>query len=74
VDQWQIEKLALVGTRMEIFYYVPGLPKEYQDAFGANTFSSLETALRAFMNGLPAGATVAVIPEGPYVLARAAAA
>jgi len=73
VDQWQIEKLALVGTRMEIFYYVPGLPAEYQAALGTKTFSSLEAAVAAFTSGLPSGANVAVIPEGPYVLARAAA-
>ncbi|MEQ1884375.1 MAG: nickel-dependent lactate racemase [Bryobacteraceae bacterium] len=74
VDQWQIEKLALVGTRVEIFYYVPGLPREYQEAFGPNTFATVEAALAAFTDGLPANANVAVIPEGPYVLARAAAA
>jgi nickel-dependent lactate racemase len=74
VDQWQIEKLALVGTRMEIFYYVPGLPNEYQKALAPNVFATAEAALRAFKNGLPGNAKVAVIPEGPYVLARAAAA
>lgn len=73
VDQWQIEKLALVGIRMDIFYYVPGLPAEYQAAFGAKTFSSMEAALAAFTSELPSGASVAVIPEGPYVLARSAA-
>ncbi|MEQ1946742.1 MAG: nickel-dependent lactate racemase [Bryobacteraceae bacterium] len=74
VDQWQIEKLALVGARMELFYYVPGLPREYQEAFGPNAFATVEAALAAFTSGMPHEANIAVIPEGPYVLARAAAA
>src|SRR5215510_1743962 len=29
VDQWQLEKLAMVTTRYDLFYYVPGLPEPY---------------------------------------------
>ena len=29
VDQWQLEKLALVTTERQLFSYVPGLPAEY---------------------------------------------
>jgi hypothetical protein len=29
VDQWQLEKLALVTTRQRLAWYVPGLPAEY---------------------------------------------
>src|SRR5437870_10919713 len=30
VDQWQLEKLALVTTRQQLLCYVPGLPPEYR--------------------------------------------
>jgi hypothetical protein len=33
-------------------------------------FSDLSTALTAFLAGLPAGARIALIPEGPYTFAR----
>src|SRR4029077_14550261 len=29
VDQWQLEKLAMVTTRQRLLWYVPGLPAEY---------------------------------------------
>jgi lactate racemase len=73
VDQWQLEKLALVTTRAEVLYYVPGLPGEYHPAVWGKAYSSAEEAVRALAGSLEPGARVAVIPEGPYVLAQAAA-
>jgi nickel-dependent lactate racemase len=70
VDQWQLEKLALVGSKLDVLFYVPGLPDEYQAALGNRTFADPQDAVRALTQGLPAGAKVAVIPEGPYVLAK----
>lgn len=69
-DQWQMEKLALIGTALEVFFYVPGLPPEYRRSFAGRAFDSLPEALAAFTNGLPPNAGIAVIPDGPYVLAR----
>ncbi len=28
VDQWQLEKLALVGVKNELFFYTPGVSKD----------------------------------------------
>jgi nickel-dependent lactate racemase len=70
VDQWQLEKLALVTTRTEVLYYVPGLPREYHSTLWGKVFPSAEEALRALAATLERNARVAVIPEGPYVLAR----
>ena len=69
VDQWQLEKLALVTTEKQLFYYVPGLPAEYHPKLWGRSLSRPESAVEAVLAGLPAGARVAVIPEGPYVLA-----
>jgi lactate racemase len=69
VDQWQLEKLALVTTGRQLLYYVPGLPAEYQAKLWGRSFATPQAAVAALLDGLPRGARVAVIPEGPYVLA-----
>jgi nickel-dependent lactate racemase len=69
VDQWQLEKLALVTTERQLFYYVPGLPAEYHPQLWGRSFSSIDAAVAALTAGLPAEASIAVVPEGPYVLA-----
>jgi lactate racemase len=69
VDQWQLEKLALVTTERQLLYYVPGLPAEYQGKLWGRPCATPEAAVAALLDGLPRGARVAVIPEGPYVLA-----
>jgi nickel-dependent lactate racemase len=74
VDQWQLEKLALVARKAEILYYVPGLPHDFRRTLWGSGFERLSDALAAFFEGMPTGATVAVIPEGPYVLAQCQAA
>jgi nickel-dependent lactate racemase len=71
VDQWQLEKLALVTTRYNLLWYVPGLPAEYHDKLWGNSFSEIDFAIEHLTLELPRGANVAVIPEGPYVLAKA---
>jgi nickel-dependent lactate racemase len=71
VDQWQLEKLALVAARAELLFYVPGLPPEYYASLWGKAYGSAEEALTALFAGLKRGARVAIIPEGPYVLAKA---
>ncbi|MDX2181186.1 MAG: nickel-dependent lactate racemase [Bryobacteraceae bacterium] len=70
VDQWQLEKLALVTQSKRVLFYTPGLPKEFDGTLWGPRFGSIDAALRALVADLPAKARVAVIPEGPYVLAR----
>lgn len=70
IDQWQLEKLALAGRRFEIHFYVPGLPSPLAACLGPFAHSTPEAALAAFTKGLRGGAPVAIIPEGPYVLAQ----
>lgn len=70
VDQWQFEKLAMVGVRHEVLFYVPGLPAAYRKQFGRAMFDDAGAAVGGVLDGLGAGARVALVPEGPYVLAR----
>jgi hypothetical protein len=71
VDQWQLEKLALVATRHPVSWFVPGLPEDCQRKIWHETHATPAEAVAAFTANLPRNATIAVIPEGPYVLARA---
>ena len=71
IDQWQLEKLAMVTTRQQLLWYVPGLPAEYHDRLWGRSYATVEAAIQALGQGLPSGARIAVIPEGPYVLAKA---
>lgn len=70
VDQWQLEKLALIGLNHELLFYTPGVKAEQLGALAQNSYSDLNEAVRAALRGLPANSTVALVPEGPYVFAR----
>jgi nickel-dependent lactate racemase len=71
-DQWQLEKLALVGLTNELFFYMPGLAPEDLGALGANCFSDLNTAVNRLFQDLPPNPQIVLIPEGPYTYARVA--
>lgn len=70
VDQWQLEKLALVIAKEEVLYYVPGLPREYHASLWGRAYATAGAALSALTSSLSPGARIALIPEGPYVLAQ----
>ena len=73
VDQWQLEKLALVTTKQQLLWYVPGLPAEYHARLWGQSYPSIEAAVAALRSRLSPDANIAVIPKGPYVLAKAEA-
>lgn len=73
IDQWQLEKLALVTAKAKVLFYVPGLPREYHAALWGRAYATAHEAIEALTNGLPRDARIGVIPEGPYVLAKARA-
>jgi len=74
VDQWQLEKLALVAIRADILYCVPGLAPELREKLWGTAFEHPQAAVAGLLAGLPTGARVAVIPDGPYILAKVLAA
>jgi lactate racemase len=69
-DQWQLEKLALVGLKHELFFFTPGVSKQQVGFLGEHLYSDLTAAIDAATAGLPADARIAIIPEGPYAYAR----
>lgn len=70
IDQWQLEKLALVGLRNQVMLYAPGLAAAKLGELGANCFPTAEAAIASLLSDLPSNARVAVIPDGPYAYAR----
>jgi nickel-dependent lactate racemase len=74
VDQWQLEKLALVTQKVDVLFYTPGLPSEYHDTLWGRIFHRADAAVEALFEGLGPDARIAIMPEGPYVLAKIAAA
>jgi hypothetical protein len=70
VDQWQLEKLALVGLVNELFFYTPGVRADDMGALGPRYFSDLDAAVSRLLDGLPAAARILLIPDGPYTFAR----
>ena len=71
VDQWQLEKLALVKKDKELLFYVPGVAKLDRTSLWGPSFDTVHEAVMALTRGLTRNARIAIIPEGPYVLARA---
>jgi nickel-dependent lactate racemase len=69
-DQWQLELLCLAGLKRELFFFTPGISAAETGALAPRIFNRLDGALTAFLAGLPPGARIALIPEGPYIFAR----
>jgi nickel-dependent lactate racemase len=70
VDQWQLEKMALVGLQHELFFYTPGVTRRQIGALADHSWSDVNEAITAALHGLPDDATIALVPEGPYTYAR----
>jgi nickel-dependent lactate racemase len=69
VDQWQIEKLALVAKKHPLLFFTPGVSRGALGALGEHCYGSPQEAMHALLRGLPSNARVAVIPDGPYTYA-----
>ncbi|HEY1895898.1 MAG TPA: nickel-dependent lactate racemase [Terracidiphilus sp.] len=73
IDRWQVEKLALAGVQNDIYFFAPGVKKEELGQLGTRWFGDIDEAIAAVLRGVPKGARVALVPEGPYTFARATA-
>ena len=70
IDQWQLEKLALVMQRACVWFCTPGIPVEDRRYLWGSAFEEPQRAVDKLCAELPKDATVAVIPEGPYVFSQ----
>ncbi len=70
IDQWQLEKLALATQKAKVSYCVPGVPEQFIAGLWGPGFRNPSEAVKALFAELPASSRIAVVPEGPYVLAE----
>ena len=71
VDQWQLEKLALVTQKADILFYTPVCRANSIRHSGEPIFSIARRRGASPDERLGPNASIALMPEGPYVLAKA---
>ncbi len=70
MDQWQLEKMARVCRTAKVRVVSDGLPAETLDRLFVQSADSVESAVADALQEYGPDATIAVIPKGPYVVAR----
>lgn len=74
MDQWQLEELARVLRSAKVKVVTDGLPAETLRRLFVQPAESVEAAVAEAVAEHGRGTTIAVIPEGPYVMAELASA
>jgi nickel-dependent lactate racemase len=72
MDQWQLEEMAKVSRRAKIKVVSDGLSPETLARLFVEPASSVEAAVAESLAEYGEDATIAVIPKGPYVVAKVA--
>ncbi len=72
LDQWQLGKLATVRRQGRVKVVSNGLPRETLERLFVETAPTVEEAVADAVREIGETATIAVIPKGPYVLAKLA--
>ena len=70
VDQWQLEELAKAARKAEIYFYTEGIPYEQQQQLFVQPLECPKEGIDKVFAKHGDDAKIAVIPEGPYVLAK----
>ena len=69
IDMWQLHKLELVLRKARILNYSTGISQAIQSDLFVTPVDSVEAAVAACLTEYGPDATIAVMPEGPYLLA-----
>ncbi len=72
IDQWQLEELAKVARKADIYFYTDGIPYHQRAKLFVHPLKSAQEGIEEFLTRYGADVQIAVIPEGPYVLAQLA--
>ena len=70
IDQWQLEELAKVARKAEIYFYTEGIPREQQQHLFVQPLECPEAGVDQVFAKHGDDLQIAVIPDGPYVLAK----
>ena len=74
IDQWQLEELAKVARKADIYFYTDGIPYHQRAKLFVHPLKHAQEGIKEILNRYGEDAQIAVIPEGPYVLAQLEAA
>lgn len=69
IDQWMVQHLCQVSRKAEVVLVTNGLPAETVRELWVQPATSIEAALAACSRRYGANPHIAVLPQGPYVLA-----
>lgn len=70
LDQWQFQKFCQVLAGKEVWLYSDGIDKATQAKLFVTPLESVEAGIARILERFGDNARIAVIPEGPYVLAQ----
>ena len=70
LDQWQFQKFCTVIKNHEVWLYSDGIDRKTQAELFVTPLESIEKGIFGVIERFGKNARIAVIPEGPYVLAQ----
>ncbi len=68
IDQWALHQLEKVLRERKIYNYSAGIPPDQQRQLFVEPIDSVEAGIERALAEYGSDATIAVIPEGPYVM------
>lgn len=70
IDQWQLEELAKVARKADVYFYTDGIPYHQRAKLFVHPLKSPQEGIEEFLARYGEDVQIAAIPEGPYVLAQ----
>ena len=70
IDQWQLEELAKVARKADIYFYTDGIPYHQRAKLFVHPLETAQAGIKELLTRYGKDVQIAVIPEGPYVLAQ----
>lgn len=68
IDQWQLEEMAKVERKAQVYFYSTGIPEEQLKQMSVKPLENIDEGIRLAMEKHGKKAKIVVVPEGPYVL------
>lgn len=70
IDQWQLEELAKVARKADIYFYTDGIPYHQRSKLFVHPLDNPQDGIDDILKRYGNDVQFAAIPEGPYVLAK----
>ncbi len=70
IDQWQLEELAKVARKADIYFYTDGIPYQQRSKLFVHPLKKPQEGIEQLLARYGENVQIAAIPEGPYVLAK----